>query len=85
MFVQRRWIPAYRVEYAREAQELLHERGCVRGEVIYEKRHQARWQARGLRQLLNDCRMFDSPTLVEHTEKKWGGWVWSLEYKPRGT
>ncbi len=81
MYAHRRWIPAHKVEHARQAAELLREHGAITGETVYDRQHQARWQAQWLRTLLVDCREFARPELVEHNERKHGGWIWSLEYK----
>jgi hypothetical protein len=80
-YATRRRIADHKVDHAHDVAELLREHGAITGERIYDRRHQAEWQARWLRDLLVDCHLFAAPELVQHTAKKYGGWIWSLEYK----
>ena len=85
VYARQRWIPLHRVDYAKEASEILHEHGGLNGTKIYEKRHQARWQAQALIRLLVELRMFERKELSEHTEKRHGGYIWSVEYLGGGS
>lgn len=79
-FVRRRWVPRHRAEWARGCDQILLEYGAVTGTTIYPERHQARWGARYLIQLLVELDMHPRPELREHTDRKDGGWVWTVEY-----
>ena len=79
-FVHRRWIPHHRAEWARDCNRILLEHGAVTGSTIYRERHQARWGARYLIGLLVELDMHPRPALREHTDRKDGGWAWTIEY-----
>jgi hypothetical protein len=52
---------------------------------VYPTRDQARWQGRSLIALLVDLRLRDRSELRGHTDRLHGGWVWTIEYLPRGS
>jgi len=79
-YVRQRWIPAETVQWAQDADEILLEHGAVQGRTIYEHRHQARWRAQRLIRLLVELRMRQRWELKEHTERRHGGWTWTVEY-----
>ena len=56
--------------------------GALIGSTIYAKRHQARWKARDLISLMVDLDLHPRGELREHTERRDGGWVWSVEWLP---
>jgi len=82
-YVRQRWIPRRRVEWAEQCDRILLEHGAVVGTQVYEQRHQARWKAQALIKLLVDLRMHERGELSEHTERRAGGWSWSVEYLRR--
>jgi hypothetical protein len=61
----------------------MREYGAVMGTRVYAKRHQARWRARYLIGLLVDLEMHPRWELREHTDRRDGGWAWTVEYVRR--
>jgi RNA:NAD 2'-phosphotransferase (TPT1/KptA family) len=82
--VNRRWIKIGTVEWVKRANALMLEHGFVNGTARYEKRHQARWRAQKLIDLMVDLGMHERWQLREHTSRGRGGWVWTVEYIGRG-
>lgn len=80
VLVNRRWIPAGTVEWAKRANRLMLEHGAVSGARIYEKRHQARHRAQRLMRLMVELRLHERWELGEHTDKRPEGWTWTVEY-----
>lgn len=78
-YVRQRWISRGNVEWAKQCDRLLAEFGAVRGTVIYERRHSARWRARKLISYLVDLGLRQRWQLREHTERHEGGYTWSVE------
>lgn len=86
VLVNRRWVKMGNVELARQANAILTENGVVFGTVIWERRHQARWRAQRLINLLVDLGLRDRWELVEHVNRRGDGWAWSVErVERRGT
>jgi hypothetical protein len=80
---RRRPISQERVDWARYCDQILDEHGAVTGSHAYPERHQARWRARTLISLMVELRLRDRAELREHTDRRDGGWVWTVEYVPR--
>jgi hypothetical protein len=81
VMVNRRWIPQATVDWVKDANEIMVEHGAVLGRRIYPARHQARWRARKLIDHLVDLGIRERWELQEHTYKRDGGWVWTVEYR----
>lgn len=79
-YTRQRWIPARTVDWVHEADGILLEHGAVVGQVVLPRRHQARWRAQRLIKLMVDLRLHERWELKEHTERRPGGWGWSVEY-----
>jgi hypothetical protein len=56
------------------------EYGAVSGATIYESRHRARWRARYLINKLIELELAQRWQLVEHVDRRDGGYVWTVEY-----
>jgi hypothetical protein len=56
------------------------EHGAVTGSTIYPERHRARWRARSLIGLMVEFRLRERWELREPTERKDGGWTWTVEW-----
>jgi hypothetical protein len=82
-FVKRRWVSHHKAEYARQCDKILLEHGGVYGTATYRHRHQARWRARYLIDLMVELDMHPRWELREHTERRGGGWGWAIERVPR--
>lgn len=82
-FIRSRWISAKRGAWARECNDILSSHGAVHGGRLFEKRHQARWRAQALIDVLVGLRLRERHELAEHTEKTSGGYKWSVEYLGR--
>lgn len=81
VYVRQRWIPLATVEWVKTCDRIMLDQGAVRGSTVYPLRHQARYRARKLIRLMVELRMHDGEQLVEHTDKRAGGWIWSVEYR----
>lgn len=84
VMVNRRWIGKHRVGWARECNRIMLDNGAVAGATVYQARHRARWRARALIALMVDLEMHPRWQLREHTDRKDGGWVWTVEYLRKG-
>jgi hypothetical protein len=80
--VKPRRISPRRDGWARGCAWIIGEYGAVTGTRIYPKRHQARWKARYLIELLVLLDIHSRPELCEHTDRNDGGWKWTVEYVP---
>ena len=85
IFVNRRFIKPGIVAWARQADEIMLEHGFVFGTSVYPKRHQARWRARKLIDVMVRLEMYERWELEEHVNRRGDGWLWSVEHKVRGT
>jgi len=85
VLVNRRWVKMGNVEMARQAHAILVEHGVVFGTVIWPERHQARWRARRLIDLLVGLDLHERWELVEHANRRGDGWAWSVEYRGKNT
>jgi hypothetical protein len=83
-FVKRRWIAHHWADWARQCDQMIREYGAVTGSIRYEKRHQARWQARHLMNLLDDLGIRPRYQLREHVDRQGGGYRWTVEHVPPG-
>lgn len=81
VLVRQRWVRAQDRAWAVRCDEILLEFGVVVGQVVYPERHLARYRARKLKRLLTELRVRDEWELVEHVERRTGGWVWMVEYR----
>lgn len=79
-YVRQRWIKRELVDWANAADRILIEHGAVRGRQVYERRHVARWRAQKLINLMVALGIHERWQLAEHTEKRPGGWGWTVEY-----
>jgi hypothetical protein len=82
-YVRQRFIPAYKVEWVQQADAIMREYGLVTGSVLCRTRRAAQWRAEKLIRYMVELRMYDRGQLVEHTSRRSGGWVWSVEYRGR--
>jgi hypothetical protein len=80
IFIRRRWVPTHRAKYGKECAEILREHGAVNSVNTYEKRHQARWRAQYLINLLVRLEHFQRWELAEHTNRVGDEWGWTVEY-----
>ena len=55
------------------------EHGAVFGTVVQE-RHQAHWRAKKLTRLMVELGLHEREELRYHTDRRKGGWLWSVEY-----
>ena len=83
-FRRARWVPTYRVEWAEQCDRIMRSHGAVYGSNVYPARHLARWRAKYLIKLMVELGLHERWELVEHTEHRGTGWVWSVEYVGRG-
>ena len=83
VLIKRRHVSPEKVAYAKDSAELLREHGQVDGTLAYPSRHRARWRAQYLIDLLVDLQLFQRWELSEHTGKRNGGYVWSVEFHNR--
>jgi len=79
-YTRQRWVPQYKIDWARDCDRVLMEHGAVNGTAVYEHRYQARWRAQRLIKLFQDLGMHERWELAEHTERRADGWAWSVEY-----
>lgn len=79
-YTRQRWIPRYKVDWAKDCDRILMEHGAVSGTQVYTKRYQARHRAQYLMKLWVDLGMHMPWELAEHTERRADGWAWSVEY-----
>lgn len=79
-YVRARWVPAHTVAWVEHADAIMREFGSVEGRVAYEHKHQARWRARRLIDLMVQLRIHPRWHLKEHCSETPQGWVWSVEY-----
>lgn len=82
VLVRQRWIPLDTVEWVKQCDRIMVEHGAVTGETAYPARHQARHRARRLIRLMVELRLHERYELVEHTDRRRGGWTWTVEYTP---
>jgi hypothetical protein len=82
VLTHRRYVPLHMVEWAKEADWVMLEYGSVFGTVRYT-RDSARWHARKLADLMVSLGLHERWELRWHTERREGGWVWSVEYLGR--
>jgi hypothetical protein len=82
--VRPHWIPRRRADWVRDCDKILMDHGEVQGTVAYKQRHHARWRAQSLIRMLVELRLHERWELREHVAQQSGGWVWSVEYLPRG-
>lgn len=83
VYVRQRWIPRRRRDWAQASDRIMVEHGAVFGTSVYRERHHARWRAQSLIRLMVELRMHERWQLAEHTERRDGGWIWSVEYRGR--
>jgi hypothetical protein len=81
--VYRRHVAPDVLQWVEQANSIMVENGQVQGTTVYRARHQARWRAQRLINLMVDLEMHERWQLAEHTYPRDGGWVWSVEYKGR--
>jgi hypothetical protein len=82
-FVRQRWIPARRVSWAQECNQIMAEFGAVSGARPYRARHQARYRAQSLIRLMVELRLHERWELSEHTAQTPQGYTWTVEYVRR--
>lgn len=82
-FVRRRWISRRRVEWAQDCDRIMREHGAVTSATVYKERHHARWRAQSLIKLMVELELHERWELREHTDRKEGGWTWTVEYLAR--
>jgi hypothetical protein len=80
VYTRQRWIPQYKVQWAKECDQILMEHGAVVGNKVYEYRYQARHRAQYLMKMFESLGMHYRWELKEHTERRSDGWAWSVEY-----
>lgn len=80
VYIRQRWISSRRASWARDCDRILTEHGAVHGDLLFDKRYQARWRAQSLMKLLVGLRLRERWELSEHVEKTPGGYKWSVEY-----
>lgn len=83
VYVRQRFIPLHTVEWVKKCDGIMVKYGSVVSSSVYPARHQARWKARRLIRLMVELRLHERWQLVEHTERKGSGWIWSVEYLRR--
>jgi hypothetical protein len=79
-FIRARWIPRHRREWVEECVRIMRAHGAVEGSTVYEHRYNARNHAHSLMGLMVDLKLAEKYELIEHTEKRGGGWVWAIEW-----
>jgi hypothetical protein len=79
-----RWIKPLDAEWAEYCDRIMLEHGAVRGQLVYERREQARWRGRRLMRLWEDLGLHPRWELREHVDRVRGGFVWTIEYLGRG-
>jgi hypothetical protein len=75
-------IQRRRAEWAIRADEIMVDYGAVFGPTVYQNRHEARWQARSLISAMVELDLHPRSDLVEHTERRGGGWIWAVKLLP---
>jgi hypothetical protein len=70
-----RWIPEYRIAWAREYDRIMIEEGEVWGSTIYPLHHQARWRSKHLIQLMVELGLHERWELAEHVEPREDGYA----------
>jgi hypothetical protein len=83
VLVRRRWVSADKVEWALRANDVLADWGAVTSPFVFDTKYKARWRARYLIRLLVELNLHETWELCEHTEKKNGGYQWTVEYVGR--
>jgi len=81
VYVRQRYIRREIVDWVQECDRILMDYGIVAGQLVYDKRKTARNRAERLIRYLVELRLREKWQLVEHTERKDGGYVWSVEYR----
>jgi hypothetical protein len=79
-----RWIKPLDVEWAEYCDRIMLEHGAIRGQLVYDTRHKARWRARRLMGLWEDLGLHPRWEVREHINRAPGGYVWTIEYLGRG-
>jgi hypothetical protein len=79
-----RWIPAWRIDWAREYDRILVDEGEVWGSQTYEYHYQARWRAQYLMKTLVELGMHERWELGEHIEPRDDGYGWAVELRKDG-
>jgi hypothetical protein len=79
-FVRRRYIPAWRVQWVEQCDRIMIEYGAVYGSSVYPERHLARWRAKWLVKVMVELGLHERWQLIEHTQRRDTGWIWSVEY-----
>lgn len=80
VLVKRRRISIDKAAWARDCLKIMQEYGEVQGRTIYAKRDAARWRARYLIDKIVALELAQRWQLMEHVERKDGGYVWIVEY-----
>lgn len=80
VYVRQRYIPREIVDWVMECDEILMRYGLVRGSMVYIHQHTARNKAARLIRYMDELRVHERWELKEHTERRDGGWAWSVEY-----
>lgn len=79
-----RYVKPGDVEFAKNANEIMLEHGTVHGRNAYPTRHEARWRARKLINLLTErLKIYERWQLKERTSKTAAGYVWAVEKRKR--
>jgi hypothetical protein len=81
VYVRQRYIRREIVDWVMECDDIMMRYGAVRGAMVYEKRKTARNRAERLIRYLVELRIRERWQLVEHTEHRDHGYVWSVEYR----
>lgn len=84
VLVNRRWVKQSTCDWVQRADAILKEHGAVNGSQSYERRHQARWRAQRLMDLMVRLDLHERWELREHTTYRQDGWSWSVEYVGKG-
>lgn len=79
-YVHQRFIPIHTVGWVKQCDQIMVEYGMVSGSTVYRDKHQARHRARRLIRLMVELRLHERHQLVEHTGKRDGGFIWTVEY-----
>ena len=73
--IARRWQ-----DWAHESDRIMMEHGEVEGSIAYKRRHQARWRAQRLIDLMLRMGLHQRWQIRERTWETPDGWCWSVEY-----
>jgi hypothetical protein len=88
VYTHQRFIKSETVEWVEECDRILTAYGLVRCTGIHEKRKTARNRCERLIRYMVDLKMHERWELIQHVERKDGGYIWSVElrggnYEPR--